>query len=427
MKVLLLGSGGREHAIAWKLTRDDPSVDLIAAPGNPGIEELGRCVRLSITDAAAVCALADAERPDLVIVGPEAPLAAGVSDALRARGHAVFGPSQAAAQLESSKRYAKQVMLEHGIPTGVASWHVDHAQALAATRLNGAPVVIKASGLAAGKGVVVAATMEEAEHALDDIMLRSIHGASGAEVLVEEYLEGEELSVFALTDGSTFVVLPAAQDHKRLLDGDRGPNTGGMGAYSPVSLATASLISRVCDEVIEPTLAAMRKRSTPFQGLLYCGLMLTADGPKVIEFNCRFGDPETQVVLPLLDANLAELCLQSAGRSPLGPSRVLPTSGDSAVTTVVAAPGYPEAARTGGLLTLPHHDDVLVFHAGTGRNPDGALVASGGRVLAVTGVAPDFQAACRRSREVAAEVVLDGAMLRSDIGWRELARRAGAS
>lgn len=427
MKVLILGSGGREHAIAWKLAKDDPTVDLITAPGNPGIEAHGRCIKVSPTDAAAVVALADHERPDLVIVGPEAPLAAGVGDALRTAGHAVFGPSMAAAQLESSKRFAKEVMLEHGIPTGGASWHADHAQAVAAIRLAGAPIVVKASGLAAGKGVVVAPDLATAEQAVGDMMLRSIHGASGAEVLVEEYLEGEELSVFAVTDGSSFVVLAPAQDHKRLLDGDTGPNTGGMGAYSPVSLATPALLSRVCDEVIEPTLSAMRARSTPFAGLLYCGLMLTESGPKVIEFNCRFGDPETQVVLPLLDSSLAELCLMAAGRLPMRSPRILPASPVSAVTTVVASQGYPDAPVSGRPLTLPTPDDALVFHAGTSRDRDGKLVASGGRVVSVTAVSSDFSLACRRSREVAGEVGLEGAHFRKDIGWRELSRRAGTS
>ncbi len=427
MKVLLLGSGGREHAIAWKLAKDDPSIDLIAAPGNPGIESLGRCVRVQPTDVAAVCALADNELPDLVIVGPEAPLAAGVCDALTSRGHAVFGPSQAAAQLEASKRYAKQMMLEHAIPTGGASWHSDHSQAIAAVRVTGAPVVIKASGLAAGKGVVVASDLATAEHAVDEMMLRGLHGASGAEVLVEEFLAGEEISVFAVTDGSTFVVLPAAQDHKRLLDGDLGPNTGGMGAYSPVSIATVAIIDDICDRVIAPTLAAMNRRSTPFRGLLYCGMILTVDGPKVIEFNCRFGDPETQVVLPLLDGSLAELCLMSAGRIPLGPSRVLPAANRAAVTTVVAAPGYPEKPVTGGSVTIPDVGDALVFHAGTARSTDGTLVASGGRVVSVTAVDADFGLACLRSREMASRIGLEGGQYRRDIGHRELARRAGAS
>lgn len=429
MKVLLLGSGAREHAIAWKLLQDDPSLELIAAPGNPGIEHHGRCVSVNPTDVTAVCHLAEHETPDLIVVGPEAPLAAGVTDALEARGYSVFGPTQSAAMLESSKRFAKQVMLEHGVPTGRATWHTDASQAKAAARLSGAPVVIKASGLAAGKGVVVAQSVDEAEHAIEAMMLHSAFGDAGAELLVEEYLAGEELSVFALTDGSRFVLLPPAQDHKRLLNGDAGPNTGGMGAYSPVSVGDTALLQVVADTVVEPTLAAMRRLGTPFRGLLYCGLMLTEHGPKVIEFNCRFGDPETQVVLPLLDASLLELMLMAARPGTLGASADLSVVEGSAVTTVVAAPGYPDAPATGSPIVLPpDREHVLVFHAGTKRR-DGALVSAGGRVLSITAVAPDFEQACRLSREGAAAVsfVEGRPQYRSDIGWRELARRARTS
>jgi phosphoribosylamine---glycine ligase len=427
VKILLLGGGGREHAIGWKLTQDNPSVDLIAAPGNPGLEEIGRCVRINPSDPVATCEIAEREQPDLVVVGPEAPLAAGVSDALRARGFMVFGPSQAAAQIESSKRFAKQLMLEHGIPTAGASWHESSAEAIAAISVTGAPVVIKASGLAAGKGVVVATTTEEAESAVHAMMDAGIYGAAGNEVLVEEHLTGEELSVFALTDGVNFVLLPVAQDHKRLLDGDRGPNTGGMGAYSPVSLATPGLIASVSEAIIAPTLAAMRRRGTPFQGLLYCGLMLTPDGPKVIEFNCRFGDPETQAVLPLLDGSLLDLMALSAAGS-LHASADLSVTQGAAVTTVLAAPGYPDSPAAGAVITAPVAPrGTMVFHAGTRRREDGALVTSGGRVLAVTSVGSDFEAACRASREHAGSIHFEGAQYRRDIGWRELARRARAT
>ena len=427
MRILLLGGGGREHAIGWKLAQDNPSVDLIAAPGNPGLEELGRCIRINPSDSAAACEVAERERPDLVVVGPEAPLAAGVSDALRARGFAVFGPSQAAAQLESSKRFAKQIMLEHGIPTAGASWHTDSTEAVAAVRLTGAPVVVKASGLAAGKGVVVATTVNEAEAAVHGMMDHGVHGAAGAEVLVEECLSGEELSVFALTDGVNFVLLPVAQDHKRLGEGDTGPNTGGMGAYAPVSLATPELLGVVSETIIAPTLSAMRRRGTPFQGLLYCGLMLTPDGPKVIEFNCRFGDPETQAVLPLLDGSLTDLmALSAAGR--LHASADISSTDGAAVTTVVAAPGYPEAPMSGSVITMPAPPrGTMVFHAGTRRREDGALVTAGGRVLTVTGVASTFEAASLASREHAGSIRFEGSQFRRDIGWRELARRARAS
>jgi phosphoribosylamine--glycine ligase len=424
VRVLILGSGGREHAVAWKLRHDDPSVELTAAPGNPGLEQLGRCASVSPTDVAAVVALAEQVRADLVFVGPEAPLAAGVADGLRARGVRVFGPSQAAARLESSKRFAKQLMLEHGIPTAGASWYADAAQAKAAVELTGAPVVIKASGLAAGKGVVVASSAREAHEAIDAMMLRAAYGAAGSEVLVEEFMSGEELSVFAVCDGTDFVLLPAAQDHKRLLDGDRGPNTGGMGAYAPVSLATSELLQEVAERIIGPTLAAMRSGGAPFSGLLYCGLMLTEEGPKVVEFNCRFGDPETEAVLPVMDDALLPLLLRSA-LGELGASADLSAARQCAVTTVVAAPGYPESPETGARLEIPvDSEHLLVFHAGTGRNADGALISTGGRVVAVTGVADDFETARQASRDAAARVVLPKAHFRTDIGWREAARRA---
>ncbi|MBC7896408.1 MAG: phosphoribosylamine--glycine ligase [Cytophagaceae bacterium] len=424
MKVLILGGGGREHAVAWKLKIDNPSIQLTAAPGNPGIEELGRCIRINPSDAAAVVALAQDVGPDLVFVGPEAPLAAGVVDALSASGFAAFGPTRAAAQLESSKRYSKELMLEHGIPTAGASWHVDAAEAKLAVRLTGAPVVIKASGLAAGKGVIICPTVEDAERAIDQIMLQGVFGAAGSEVLVEDYMDGEEISVFAVCDGTEFVLLPPAQDHKRLLEGDRGPNTGGMGAYAPVSIATQAVLEDVADRVIGPTLQAMRQRGAPFRGLLYCGMMLTADGPKVVEYNCRFGDPETQVVLPVLREELFDLMLRSAA-SGLGASRDASQGNGAAVTTVVAAPGYPDTPRTGGDIEIPDAPPgVVTFHAGTARDSTGRLVSSGGRVLAVTGVADDFAEAAALSREHASRIRLADLHFRRDIGWREMERRA---
>lgn len=427
MTILLLGSGGREHAIAWKLKQDDPSLDLVAAPGNPGIESLGRCVPVSSTDPAAVVALARSERPSLVVIGPEAPLAAGVSDALRDAGFRVFGPSQAAARLESSKRFAKEVMFAAGVPTAGASWHSDAASAKGAVRASGAPVVIKASGLAAGKGVVVAESVGAAEDAIDR-MFGGAFGAAGTEVLVEEFMEGEELSIFAITDGEHFVLLPGAQDHKRLLEGDTGPNTGGMGAYAPVTVATKDVLRTTSDRIVAPTLAEMRRRGTPFRGLLYVGLMLTARGPRVVEFNCRFGDPETQVVLPLLASGLLELLMGASVEGGLAgaPEPVLRRA--AAVTTVVASPGYPDAPATGASIVLPQlGEGVFVFHAGTKRGRDGGLVTAGGRVVAVTAVAPTFHEAKRLSLASAESIHFTDKVLRRDIGWRELARRAGAS
>ena len=427
MKILLLGSGGREHAIAWKLSQDDPSLDLVAAPGNPGIASLGRCVPVSPTDAAAVVALANAEHPDLVVVGPEAPLAAGVSDALRDAGFLVFGPSKAAAELEASKRFAKEVMFAAGVPTAGASWHTDAPSAKLAVRMRGAPVVIKACGLAAGKGVVVALTLDEAELAVDRMFLGAF-GEAGAEVLVEEFMAGEELSVFAVTDGKHFVLLPGAQDHKRLLDGDAGPNTGGMGAYAPVAVATDAVLQFTREHIVTPTLAEMRRRESPFRGLLYVGLMLTDEGPRVVEFNCRFGDPETQVVLPLLEGDLLELMMGAAVEGGLRGVPEPAIRDGAAVTTVVASPGYPETPFTGAPIVLPQEiPGVHVFHAGTKRRADGTLVTAGGRVFAVTAVAPSFEEAQRLSLAGAESIQFPDKVLRRDIGWRELARRAGAS
>jgi phosphoribosylamine--glycine ligase len=423
--VLILGGGGREHAIAWKLKQDEPNLELIAAPGNPGIAELGRCVPLNPAKADEVIELAESVAAELVVVGPEAPLAAGVIDALRRRGIPAFGPTVAAAQIEASKRFAKELMLRARVPTAKATSHDNPMSALRSIRALGAPVVVKASGLAAGKGVVVASTIEEAEHAVEDIMLRSIYGPAGAEVLIEEFMEGEELSVFAVTDGTSFVLLPPAQDHKRLRDGDLGPNTGGMGAYTPVSVATREVLQQVCEQIIEPTLHAMRANGTPFTGLLYAGLMLTEVGPRVVEFNCRFGDPETQAVLPALDGTLLELLTKASTARGLGASADLTETSTSAVSTVIAAPGYPEAPHTGDPIVLPEAEDgVLVFHAGTKRGNDGKLVSAGGRVLAVTGMAPGFSEAARRSREHASKIQLENAHFRGDIGWREQARHA---
>ena len=426
MKVLIVGGGGREHALAWKLLRDDPTLDLIAAPGNPGIAELGRCVPVGQSDIPALLRLAGEERVDWVMVGPEAPLAAGIVDAFRAAAVPIFGPSRAAAEIETSKRFAKELMGRAGVPTGRAQSFTDAEHAKRHARTLGAPVVIKASGLAAGKGVVVAESLEDAEAAIDAMLRDAIFGDAGREVLVEEFMQGEELSLFALTDGTNFATMLPAQDHKRLLDGDRGPNTGGMGAYAPVSIGSTDLVEVASDRVFAPTLRALRDAGRPFAGLLYAGLMVTADGPKVVEFNCRFGDPETEAILPLLSSSLLEPMLAIARGEPLPRDLSLRWADGAAVTTVVAAPGYPEQPRTGGSLTLPAPEQgVTVFHAGTRATPDG-LVASGGRVLAVTAVAPTLEAAREASRRYAERVGLEGKRLRTDIGWREVARVAGA-
>lgn len=428
MKVLIVGGGGREHAIAWKLKRDDPALDLHCAPGNPGIASLATCHATQGHDLDGLVTQAIWARPDLTIVGPEAPLAAGLVDRLASRGFRAFGPSSAAARIESSKRFAKELMLSAGVPTARATWHKDVASAREAVRQLGAPVVIKASGLASGKGVMVCETIEAADRAIDDMLSAHRFGTSGDEILVEEFMDGEELSIFFLTDGTSSRAMIAAQDHKRLLDGDGGPNTGGMGAYAPVSLASPELLRRVQDTIVDPTLTAMRNAGSPFRGLLYCGLMLTEAGPKVVEFNCRFGDPETQVVLPLMKSSLLPYLIACTVEGGLEKTGELEFAAGAAVTTVVAAPGYPESPRTGDEIDLSGvPEDVIVFHAGTSQSADGRLLTSGGRVVAVTGVAPTFAEAQERSRHGAEQVMFPGRVLRRDIGWREQGRRAGVT
>lgn len=432
--ILIVGSGGREHALGWRLRRDEPNATLLFAPGNPGMAELGSCFDVPATDLDRLVELAVRERVDLVVVGPETPLEMGLADRLRERNVPVFGPSREAAKLESSKAFAKALMLQAGVPTAKAQVFRDAGEARRAVRTFGAPVVVKASGLAAGKGVIVCESMGEAYEAIDLMLLGGGLGDAGRELLIEEFMTGEELSLFYLTDGTRAVPLPGAQDHKRLRAGDQGPNTGGMGAYAPVLIARPEIVARVTREIVEPTLAAMRERGTPFTGLLYVGLMLTKQGPMVVEFNCRFGDPETQAVLPVLECapSLLEL-MRTIARGQSLPDTVEVRAKGCAVTTVVAAAGYPERPRTGDRISLPTEggSDAIVFHAGTRRSDQGDLVTAGGRVVAVTAVAPTFAEAQRRSVTLAAEVRFVGAQHRADIGWRELARlgpeSAGAS
>ena len=425
MKLLVVGGGGREHALAWKLLQDDPRLDLIAAPGNPGIAALGRCENVSATDIEGIVALAVRECVDVVVVGPEAPLELGLVDRLRALGIPAFGPTKAAAEIETSKRFAKELMLAAGVPTAMARTFTDAAAAKAEVRRLGAPVVVKASGIAAGKGVIVAATVADAEAAVDAMLVDNAFGTAGAEVLVEEFMTGEELSVFALTDGTHVLPMIAAQDHKRIGEGDTGPNTGGMGAYCPVAIAPPSLIDETVARVFTPTLRAMREAGRPFTGLLYAGLMLTPAGMKVVEFNCRFGDPETEAILPLLESSLLEPMLAIARGESLVGHASLRWKAESAVTTVVAAAGYPGGVRSGDAITVPTlPDGVLVFHAGTKRDAKGALRTSGGRVLAITVLGATLADARDRSAAFAARVQFEGKQYRRDIGWRELARGA---
>ena len=425
MKVLIVGSGAREHAIAWKLRRDDPSLDITCAPGNAGISELGECIPVKADDVRGLLGYAARAEIDFTFVGPEAPIAAGIVDAFREAGRPIFGPTRAAAEIETSKRFAKSLMLNAGIPTAMASHHTSPDDALRAVSRLGTPVVIKASGLAAGKGVVIARSSEEAERAIYMMLQDRAFGDAGEEILVEEFMEGEELSLFAITDGTNAIPMLAAQDHKRLLDGDLGPNTGGMGAYAPVSIASSALIGVAMDRIIEPTLRALRGEKRIFTGLLYAGLMITAGGPKVVEFNCRFGDPETEAILPLMDSSLLDLVLAvSRGESLSGAD--IRWSGRSAVTHVLAAHGYPEEARKGDHIHLPAPPSgIHVFHAATARDREtDGLITNGGRVLAITGVADTIEEAALSSREYAERVAFDGKQFRRDIAWRELERNA---
>jgi phosphoribosylamine--glycine ligase len=416
MNILLLGSGGREDALAWRL-RQSPSCErLIAAPGNPGIARWAECVAADPCDSATIVELARSSAIDLVVVGPEAPLVAGVSDALRAAGIAVFGPSAAAAQLEGSKGFTKDLCAENGIPT--ARYVRIEGKDAARQALDGfeIPVVIKDDGLAAGKGVTVAMTREEAEAALD--------AAGDAPLVIEEFLAGEEASLFALVDGEAAVPLASAQDHKRVGEGDTGPNTGGMGAYAPAPVLTDELQERAMDEIVRPTARALAAAGTPFSGVLYAGLMLTADGPKLIEYNVRFGDPECEAIMPLIEGDFAELLLGVAtGKLAEMP---LPKLADkNAMTVIVAARGYPAAPTSGGLIreleAAEQVPGVTVFHAGTALS-NGSLVAKGGRVLAVTAVADTFANARARAYRAVDQIDFADGFHRRDIGWRELAR-----
>lgn len=427
MKLLLVGGGGREHALAWKLRRDDPSLEIVAAPGNPGIAGLARCVQVAATDVTRLLELARSEAVDVVLVGPEAPLAAGIVDIFRAARVPVFGPTRRAAEIETSKRFSKELMLRAGVPTAHAEHFTDAAAAKAAVRRFQLPVVIKASGLAAGKGVIVAGSTREADAAIDMMLRDGAFGAAGEVLLVEEFMEGEELSLFAITDGTGFLPMLPAQDHKRLLESDGGPNTGGMGAYAPVSIGSTDVVAAACSAIIAPTLDALREHGRPFTGLLYAGLMLTPDGLKVVEFNCRFGDPETEAILPLMRSSLLDLVTAVAHGESLNGAPAIEWDAAHAVTTVVAASGYPEAPVAGTVIGLPPEPaGVYAFHAGTRVGAGGGLIAAGGRVLAITAVAPTLADAATKSRDYAQSVQLEGKQFRGDIGWRELTRGARA-
>ncbi len=418
MKVLLIGSGGREHALAWKIAQSPILTKFYAAPGNPGIGECAELVALDPTDHAAVIAFCRKQAIDLVVVGPEAPLVAGIVDDLASAGIAAFGPSRAAAELEGSKGFTKDLCAEAGIPTA-AYRRLDNAHdAIAYLREVGAPVVIKADGLAAGKGVTVAATVDEAVAAVEACFAGAF-GAAGASVVVEEFLEGEEASFFALSDGRTVLPLATAQDHKRVGDGDTGPNTGGMGAYSPAPAMTEELIQRTMDEIIRPTIATMAARGAPYKGVLYAGLMLTATGPQLIEYNVRFGDPETQAMMMRLDSDLLALLVATVeGKLDAVTPR---WSDEAALTVVMASKGYPGAydkdSEIRGVSDAEAIGGVKVFHAGTATR-GGKLVSAGGRVLNVTARGSSIAEARRRAYDAVARIDWPDGFCRTDIGRR---------
>jgi phosphoribosylamine--glycine ligase len=424
MRILVIGSGGREHALCWAIAGSPLCDTLYAAPGNPGIAELGTCVPIGALEFDRLIAFIKAEHIDFVVVGPEAPLVAGLVDRLEAAGIPAFGPTARAAALEGSKGFTKDLCAKYGIPTATYRRFKDAEQAKAYARAQGAPIVVKADGLAAGKGVTVAATIEEAIAAIDAALVGQSFGAAGAEIVIEEFLEGEEASIFALVDGSHALLLASAQDHKRVGDGDTGPNTGGMGAYSPAPCVTPEIEARIRREIIEPTVQAMAREGRPFKGVLYAGLMLTAAGPKLIEYNVRFGDPETQVLMPRLKSDLLPALI--AARDGVLKDFDLRWREETAVCVVMAAQGYPGEPLKGteirGLDAAASDCSVTIFHAGT-TSDGGRLLASGGRVLNVVALGKDVAEARRHAYAAVDLVDWPQGFCRRDIGWRAVRKR----
>lgn len=424
MKVLVIGSGGREHALAWKLAQSPKVTRVLVAPGNPGTAAEKLLQNVPVTDIKVLVELAKREQVAFTVVGPEAPLAAGVVDAFRAAGLPIFGPTKAAAQLESSKDFAKQFLVRHNIPTAKYQTFSDAAEAHAYIDTEGAPIVIKADGLAAGKGVVVAMTADEAHAAIDMMLLDNKMGDAGARVVIEEFMEGEEASFIVMADGRNALALATSQDHKRLKDGDQGPNTGGMGAYSPAPVVTPDVHARVMREIINPTLAGMTADGLPYTGFLYAGLMIDGDGrPRVVEFNCRMGDPETQPIMMRLKTDLADL-IEAAIAGKLDHTEA-EWDRRFALGVVLAAAGYPDSPRKGDAITgLPANEfeDVHVFHAGT-ADEDGQVVTAGGRVLCVTALGDNVRTAQKRAYEIADMIQFEGRQYRRDIGHRAIGRK----
>ncbi len=420
MNILILGGGGREHSLAWAVLQNPKCDKLIVAPGNAGIAQIAECAALDIEDPEAVLGFAGDNLIDFVIVGPEAPLAAGVSDVLRAAGFLVFGPSQAAAALEASKRFTKEVCDAAGAPTAGYAHFTDAEAARAYIRTQGAPIVVKADGLAAGKGVIVAMDKATALAAIDD-MFGGAFGGAGAEVVIEEFMEGEEASLFVLCDGETILPIGTAQDHKRIGEGDTGLNTGGMGAYSPAPVMTEAVTQKALDEIVRPTVAEMARRGTPYQGVLYVGLMIRDGQPRLVEYNVRFGDPECQALMLRLGAQAMDL-MHASAEGRLSETNVI-WADDHAMTVVVAAQGYPgsyaKGEVIGGLDGMPEDSAHMAFHAGTARR-DGQYVSNGGRVLSITARGPSLQEARDRAYDMAGRIDWPGGYMRRDIGWRAL-------
>lgn len=431
MKILVVGSGGREHALAWRLSKDAEGHDLYCAPGNAGTAAIAKNVPIKAEDVEGIVYWAVENKPDLVVVGPEAPLVLGLVDALEAEGIKAFGPVAAGARMEGSKRFAKEVMFAAGVPTGRAEVFKDPAKAKAALAAYGLPVVIKADGLAAGKGVVVAETAEQAEAAIDDMLVANKFGSAGAEVLIEEFLDGEECSILAMVDGERAVLLPSSQDHKRVFDGDKGPNTGGMGAYSPAPVVTEEMLPEICERIILPVVRELKKRGIVYRGILYAGLMVTPEGGRiaksgsrvnVVEFNARFGDPETEVVLPRLGGSFAKALLNAASGNLSEDDIVVRP--EMAATVIIASGGYPGAYEKNKVITgldAAAAKGAVVFHCGT-RAEGASLVTAGGRVLSVTGLGATLREAVDIAYGGVREISFERAFHRSDIAHRAFER-----